>query len=330
MRWTRRFCFGPVLAVLLFVAPSATAQTGQPFTVGIVEANGNLTPVATFDGASWSTPWPVHGFLSQNPPPWPDLPEDWNRGGGSLKSWTLWFEVPGPDSGLSPGRRALTATGLVKSSTKWTRDNLALATDAGDRYAFLCPGYIRCIMGIATTGESPELVEIPEPEDKDSRRIAAWVRDVFNKLESQALEPVVTNQRYDILGGYPDAVRRSEIPLRVETVFRIRQRDTSIHYLEIDRHYDSAPSFACPVSSFLRIWVLANADAKLTSLKQHLALTDCDGKGICSDTPLVFWRHAAGIDVLVRSNCYESEDYVIMTVTGGAVTERTRMHFGGL
>ena len=194
MRWSHGSSLGMVFLVLLSLAPAAAAQPRAPFTVGIVECNGNLTPVATFDG------------------------EDWNRGGGLSKSWTLWFENTGPDSGrgprkgwaarLSPARRAIVATGLVRSPLTWSGGNLALATDAGDRVAVLIDCRIRVPeprMGIATTGEPPpELVERLEPEGKDSRRIAAWARDVFNKLESQALEHVVTNRRYDVLGGFPD------------------------------------------------------------------------------------------------------------------------------
>ena len=116
-------------------------------------------------------------------------------------------------------------------------------------------------MGIATTGEPPpELVERLEPEGKDSRRIAAWARDVFNKLESQALtwSPIED--------------------MTFSAVSRMRR--------------DAARSR--------------------------------------SDTPLVSWRHATGIDVLVRRYGYESEEYIIMTIDGVALTERTRMPFGGL
>ncbi len=121
--------FWLVLPVFLFFAPAGSAQTGSAFTVGIVEANGNLVPVATFDGSGWSNPWPVDLALDENAPSWPDLPEDWNRGGGSLRDWTLWVDTPGPSpedsrrpwewaTRLLPGRTAFVAGGLVESEPK--------------------------------------------------------------------------------------------------------------------------------------------------------------------------------------------------------------------
>ena len=78
-----------------------------------------------------------------------DLPEDWNRGGRSLRAWTLWVENPGPTredgrrpwewpTQLSLGRTVLVGRGLVVSELKCSK-NLALATDDGDRGASLIP-----------------------------------------------------------------------------------------------------------------------------------------------------------------------------------------------
>ena len=89
----------------------------SPFAVGIVEANGNLVPVATFNGVYWSSP---------------DLVRDWKRGGESLGEWTLWYENPGPSpedpsrawrwiDRLSPARIGIGTTGLVGSEMLCSR-----------------------------------------------------------------------------------------------------------------------------------------------------------------------------------------------------------------
>ena len=140
-----------------FFGGRKSLQKRSPFTVGIVEASGNLVPVATFDGAAWSSPWPA-GLVSKENiqnlprvmqmrprlpvmpravpeeiiPSWPNLPEHWNHRGGSLKKWILWYEDPesSPErregrwmwwkwiDRLSPVRMAITTQGLVMSGRR--------------------------------------------------------------------------------------------------------------------------------------------------------------------------------------------------------------------
>ena len=347
MLWNYGSSFRLALPVLLFFVPTASAQMDLPFTVGIVEANGNLVPVATFDGAGWSSPWPVDLALDETTPSWPHLPEEWNRGGGSLRNWTLWFENPGPSSEnsqlpwewvtrLSPGRTALTANGFVESKPLCSK-NLALATDAGDLRSSLiqrknsCPDPKR---GIATTAESPPgLVERLDLEGEDSRRIAARVQDIFNVLESQELDRVArmygtVEGQLRYTGQWLDAGRRNEIPLRAKAAFRIREADAAIYYVEIVRDYRSASTSAvtCPGYSYLRTWVLDN-DTDLVWFDQDFGMFDCDMKGASNDTPLVLWRDTTGVHLLVRRLGWESEDYLILTIDNGTVSERTYMSF---
>ncbi len=353
MLWNHGLSYWLVLPVLLFFVPIASAQISSPFTVGLVEANGNLVPVAAFDGEGWSNPWPVDLALDTNTPSWPNLPEVWNRGSGSLKDWTLWLENPGPPFGdsrrkwhdwtarLSSGRTALAISGLVESEPLCSK-NLALITDAGDRSSSLiqctscCPNPKR---GIATTSESPpELVERLGPEDEDAVNAATGVRNSFDAIEDQEVERLVSSfgspgtidgqLRY--FGHWLSADRRHGIPLHVSKAFRIQLVDAAIYYLEINRDYPSPPEdedVGCSGRSYLRTWVLANIRGELVSLLQDLLLTDCDMKGVSFDSPLVFWRHTPSIDLLVQRHGWESEDYLILTIDNRAVTERTRMRF---
>ncbi len=139
----------------------------------------------------------------------------------------------------------------------------------------------------------------------------------------------IVDGRLQYRGQWLDASRRNAIPLRVRNAFRIREANTSIYYLEIYRDYRSAssPGVSCPGYSYLPTWVLSNADAEFISIEQEFRLIDCDGKTDWSDTPLVFWKQAIGIDLLVRRLGFESEEYLILTIEDGAITERTEMSF---
>ncbi len=335
-----------LLCVLLYVLPIVSAQMNATFAVGIVEAGGNLVPVATFDGAAWSNPWPADLVLSDDAPSWPICRKAGIRG-APLRDWTLWFENPGATSEdtrpawdwvsrLSPQRRALVAGGLVMSEAQCSR-NLALSTDAGDlRDSLIRPGNCPdAKRGLATTGTTPpRLVERLDPDSDAVQKIAARVRDDFEGLESRVVERwageyETTEGRLRYTGQWLDAGRRNAIPLKVNDAFRIREAAASIYYLEIVRGYGGTASatVSCPGYSYLRTWLLVDESEEIVPLEQDFSMPDCDMKGASFDIPIVFWKLSSGIDVLVERGGWESQDYLILTIDEDAVAERTEMQF---
>ena len=332
---------------LLYFMPTVSAQMNATFAVGIVDAGGNLVPVATFDGASWSTPWPADFVPGDDAPSWPDLPESRHPGGALLRDWTLWFENPGATSEetrpawdwvarLVPRSRALVAGGLVMSETQCSR-NLALSTDAGDfrdslTRAGSCPDAKR---GLATTGTTPpRLVERLDPDSDAVRKIAAGVRNDFDGIESRAVERWsrefgTTEGRLSYTGQWLEAGRRNKIPLRVNEAFRIREAAASIYYLEIVRDYGNTAdaTVSCPGYSYLRTWILIDESEELVPLEQDFNMPDCDMKEALFDIPIVFWKLSSGIHLLVERGGWESQDYLILTIDEGVIAERTEIRF---
>ena len=112
--------------------------------------------------------------------------------------------------------------------------------------------------------------------------------------------------------------------------FRIREANATIYYMEIVRPYQARWMKGCPTYSQLRTWVLVNNDDEdLILLKKDFVMTACDGKAARWNTPIVLWRHAAGIDLLVRQRGYEGESYFILRIANGAATELTHVGWGG-
>lgn len=333
--------------VLFFFTSAASAQPDAPFTVGIVQPGGLLVPVATFDGMDWSSPWPYDAVFDEETPSWPDLPEDWNRGGGSLADWTLWFERSLPSSQerlygydwadqLLPAQTTFSPTALVETS-KWCAMNIALATNLGDRRSHERDSCFSSRKGVATTAEfPPEKVERLDPQGENSQEILAGIEDIFNVIESESVEQQAaipregTDKEQLWSGQWLDADRRNEIPLEVREAFRIREANATIYYMEIVRPYQARWMKGCPTYSQLRTWVLVNNDDEdLILLKQDFVMTWCDGMSARWNTPLVFWRHAASIDLLVRQRAYEGESYFILRISNGAATELTHVGWGG-
>ncbi len=339
------------LAAVILLAGSApvAAEPRSGLAVGIAQANGNLVPVATFDGSGWSSPWPLDRRLDENLAKGLELPAEWLGGIGSLRDWTLWFENPGPQAsnrrrsaewtaGLSASGTPVVADGLVTSAMGCS-SNLALSTDLEDLRSSLiecdscCPEPKR---GIATTGPvPPELVERLEPEAALTRMIVMRLAQTFDLLESRAIER--ESERQGIVDGqlrhtgqWRDARRRQAIPLRVRRAFRVHEASPTIYYLEIQRSYDHVeredPGF-CPGFSLLKIWVRAGSGPELAAVDGEFLISDCDGKASTSNTPVLYWAHETGIDLLVRRLGWESEYYAIVTISEDTVSERTTVFF---
>ena len=317
-------------------------EPSPPFKVGIVEANGNLVPVATFDGEDWSHI---------------DLAEDW-RNGTRVKStgeWTLWYENPGPSpesphralswiDRLSSVRIEIATTGVIASEPRCNHGDriFAMATDAGDRSKSLiecdycCPEPKR---GFATTSNSPpDRVTRLDPESEDGRRIAAQILDTFNELENKALEGTPYYEFDDKTFECIDtdktlaehleprlsAEKRFRLPLRFDKVFRIQGINTTYYYIEVNRSYYDQLREECNEGmtgySLLQGWVLATAD-ELVWLTQSFALTDPDMKGQQFDRPILFWRRGNVVDVLVNRSHWDGGWYIILTIDDDTVNE---------
>ena len=317
-------------------------EPSPPFKVGIVQANGNLVPLATFNGGHWSHI---------------DLAEDWTMGKQvkSTGEWTLWYENPGPSpesprralswiDRLSPVRIEIATTGLIGSEPRCNHGDriFAMATDAGDRRKSLiecdycCPEPKR---GFATTANSPpNLVDRLDAESEDGRRIAAQILDTFNELENKALEGTPYYEFDDKTFEYIDtdktlaehleprlgAQKRFRLPLRFDKVFRIQGINTTYYYIEVNRsYYDQLREEyhqGMAGHALLQGWVLATAD-ELVWLTQTFALTDLDMKGQQFDRPILFWRRGNVVDVLVNRSHWDAGGYIILTIDDDTVNE---------
>ena len=325
--------------------PKPRPEPSPPFAIGIVEASGNLSPIATFDGENWS------GI------DWKKLAENW-RSGMRVKfpgEWTLWYENRGPSpesprralswiDRLSQVRIEIATTGVieVESPCNWGRI-LAIATDAGDRSKSLiecdncCPEPKR---GIATTLESPpNLVERLDPEGEDSRRIAARILETFNELENRAFDGTYHNYYDDktqefiwtgkTLAEHVEprlsAEKRNRLPLRFDAnyrdaTFRVQGVNANYYYIEVRRGYYEQLRAGFPYGALLQGWVRATDD-DLVWLTEDFRLTDAEPKAGHRDRPILFWRRGNVVDVLVKRSHWEDVEYIILTIDNDTVNE---------
>jgi len=332
--------------------PNAPAQDRQPpFAVGIVKANGNLLPIATFDGVVWSEI---------------NLWEERESGRStksmlkSMEEWTLWYADPGPSpesrdialawiDRLSPVRIGITADDVVE--VDFSEDScldgtaLVLATDAEDRSKSLLIDCDNCCpkpkRGIATTAESrPHLTERVDPESESGRRILARITDTFNELEQKELEGIrhykitfdaktgesTTHYSGKTLAEHMDSLlsaeKRKRLPFHpyLKDIFRVEGINAAYYYIEVARSY--YPHFKSDYWGYGKFqgWVRFDDDEPVW-LTQHFLMTDPDSKQGDSVRPIVFWRHRNAVDLLFRRSYWEGGDHLILRIDNDTVKE---------
>jgi len=312
--------------------PKPGPETSPPFAVGIVQANGNLVPIATFDGEDWCRI---------------DLAEDWRRGkrGKSTGKWTLWYENPGPSpesphrsmawiDRLSPVRIEIATTGLIASEPRCNHGYgiFAMATDAGDRSKSLiecdycCPEPKR---GIATTSKSPpDRVARLDPENEEDRRIAEQIVDTFNELENRAFErtnPQTGRTLAEHVGPRLSAEKRISLPFVFDTV-RVRGINSTYYYIEVSRGYYEHLRKEFPYAALLQGWFRATAD-ELVWMTQNFDLTYMEQKDIEYDTLILSWRHGNVVDVLFKRSQWGSGYFGILRIDNDTVNEVMGVEF---
>ena len=308
-------------------------EPSPPFKVGIVQANGNLVPLVTFDGEDWSRV---------------DLAEDWRSGRRvqSTGEWTLWYESSDPGSPqLFPASIEIATTGLIATEPRCNYGDriFALATDAGDLRESLvtckncCPEPKR---GIATTSKSPpDRVARLDPENEDDRRVAAQILDIFNELENKEFER--TRHEYDDKTGkfistgktiaeHVDprlsSEKRIRLPFAFDDTIRVEGINTTYYYIEVTRGYYEQLKEEFPYAAFLQGWVRATAD-ELVWMTQRFELTEMEQKDISYDTPILFWGHGDVVDVLFERSQWGSGYYGILRIDNDTVNELIRVGF---
>lgn len=287
-----------------------------PILVGIVEANGNLFPIASFDGSSWKIA--TAASLAGRP-----------------MEWTLWYETQPPVDWqswirrLKPTKTEFTSTGLYGEIMYCETLGMGISTDLGDRSASLIESKHNCPepkVGIATTGKSPPmLAEALDLHGGEARRLLEAITDRFNLMEDQASARVIFNytmgnRKVKEVKSWGNAAARQQIPLEGVKLFQFQRDDRTLYYIEARRRFPVPEEVTFPTSSYLIAWAV-EVDGELAWISEGVKLRGSDTRGLDDDTPIAFWPTGSTVDVLVRRTGWEDEDYLIINVTPEGIYE---------
>lgn len=302
-----------IALILVFGALSSsqrpTAQ-GEPFTIGIVQANGHLIPFARFDGKTWSNSWPgpgetrdvmIHSFG--------EIPLAWTGGAPLPRPWRLWLPT-----GTSHDLRVSDAA----YADSLCSQNWVLMTDF-PRQASGC----RNCCPVPTIG-------IALSTDRAVRSFAragmdaipaSLVESVFNETETREIARRVAESKSDgphVYGVPADERVRHATPIMFNAIWRSTVDE--LYYVEGTRRHAEL-NRPCPSVTAFSGWFWIRQPEERPASMARAQLVDCDLKGAEFITPLGLVEAGGWLQAVVEVRGWESQEHAILRLTRGAVTQ---------
>ncbi|HYT66547.1 MAG TPA: hypothetical protein VEL51_09030 [Vicinamibacterales bacterium] len=265
---------------------SAAPQDGK-FSIAVLRRDGLMIPFASFNGHTWSAPWPGAATGIPLPISIGDIPKSWWGDVAPSAPWTAWLDEgePRPLKLVKPVQVPIFCGG-----------HLAISTD----YHGSAPperGPTVGKDGIATAGDVTVLpitqVSVNSP---DAGRLIAAVTEKFNEEEDLAASHFT--HWYHPFGRN----RRTHFPIELEAFYRATEStargDYRTSYIEAVRRYPALPGDqGCGLVTFVRGWVTEFTDKK-PIINIGARVTYCDRAEVSFLQPLgrINLPRAAGRD----------------------------------
>lgn len=302
------------------IAPEAAApQDRSPvFVLGVLRADGIVTPFAMFDGRRWRSRWPDSVRNIELPISLDDVPENW------------WGVEPPP-----------TEMTIWRDGQKRGTVNLGNPTMA----AMMCEPRIALKSDFKPPTTPPPPFERPYPkeglvisDDVPLERIASvergsaeWnqalilITDEFNRRETAAARSFTS-------WVHPyDERRRKTVPIVLEALYRSPTEDPewTAYYVEAARQYPPGPQDkdGCGLSTFVHGWLLVGPrNQARPRLSANVAY--CDRKGASYMLPWALFRADDKVYWIYQFSGFEEEWYEIAEPKRSGVTSHVAYRAG--
>lgn len=304
-----------ICAIGCLVAFSSSFAAGQVaadnFIVGVLQANGIIVPVATYDGTRWTNSWPGPVRRPTTPPaPLEQVPREWLAGESLVPTWRLWLPAG--------STHVIRVLGLQYSKTECT-EIWGLTTDFPASLNVRPNSCPDPVIGIVLNTDRP--VEPILPADISRLPFAALER-AFAESENREISASI--ERFPSwFVGPTDEDTRAAIPIRVERAWRTTLSSGDVlYYIEANRSYAkpaAAQDSACPSVSAFRGWIARDIGQEERVIDARVELTDCDFKTADTTTPTGLLQLEDGNYVIARVNGWESQSYQILKIESGGV-----------
>lgn len=300
-----------VAASLAAGAPSSSlpaAGQAEPFTLGILRRDGVVTPLAVFNGDTWSSPWPASLRSSEPPPSLDQVPKKWWGKSGPLERMTLW--TGGERRAVLQLRRPV-AVSILCTSTP------GLGSDYVSPFPLPPPGTPSFPKdGLVISGPTAiDAIESVSPDSPEWAASAALVSVQFDAAEARAASGF-SHWTHPV----PRPARRS-VPLAMESLFRAPMDvpGWTAYRFQAVKRYPAAPAdHGCGPLSSASGWIGFGPDGRHWT-ELTVRITYCDRMDDLYTVPLGRLGAGGRSYWIYQLSGVDHEGYVIARPTPRAV-----------
>ena len=288
------------------------------FVLGVLRADGIVTPFATFDGRRWRSRWPDRVRNIELPISLEDVSEDWWDVEPAPKTMTIWRD------GEKRGRVNL---GDPTMTRLMCEPRIALKSDYKPPTTPPPPFERPYPKNGLVISADVRLEPIPSVE----RGSAEWnqaitlITEEFNRGETAAARAFTAWE-------HPyDERRRKAVPITMEAIYRSPTEDPewTAYYVEAVRQYPPGPKDkdGCGLATFAHGWLMVGPENE-ARVRLSSVVAYCDRKGASYMLPFALFRADDKVYWIYQFSGFEEEWYEIVEPKRGSVESHVAYHAG--
>ncbi|NIR48855.1 hypothetical protein GWO43_10480 [candidate division KSB1 bacterium] len=319
----RKECINILIVYLVLLQTTLIAQTQDSFSIGIVQADGIIIPVASYDGNKWTNPWAKQrDFNNLTIETTSDIPRTWLVSNRPISQ--KWF--------LQHFRGRLSEVNVIRP--------IYAKNHCGESWGLLvdmpkepidcdnCCPFPKVGYALDQNHPFSKIAEIGK-EDLTYHEVLSLIQQDFDKLEASALADI---PQKPISAAYSDIIKRISTTKKEPSIERLYpvyvSTNRTVFYFEAVKKYE-IPDY-CPIISFFRGWVSKNkTDGTSTLLNKDYQLTDCDMKEATFLKPYASMKIDERIYVFANISGWESEEYAIVEIKDSQISELLKTFIHG-
>jgi hypothetical protein len=299
---------------------AAAAPQDRPpeFVLGVLRADGIVSPFATFDGRRWRSRWPDGVRNIDLPISLDDVPGNWWGVEPPPRAMSIWRDGQ---------RRGAVHLGNPTMTRLMCEPRIALKSDYKPA-STPPPPFERPYPkeGLVVSADVPL-----EPIASVERGSAEWnqaiilMTDEFNRRESEAARAFTS-------WVHPyDERRRKAVPVTLEALYRSPTEDPewTAYYVEAVRPYPPGPKDkdGCGLTTFAHGWLMVGPrNQSRVRLSANVAY--CDRKGASYMLPWALFRAEDKVYWIYQFSGFEEEWYEVAEPKRGSVTSHVAYRAG--
>jgi len=279
---------------------SATVDSVEPFTLGVLRRDGMVLPFTAFDGSNWTVPWPEDLKQIEVPISLGDVPKRWWGKAGSAPEWSVWSNgVP----------RGSVRIDRVQAFRLMCATRIGLRTDykpsetAPPPFEQPYPKDGLVVSGPQKVEPLPSLPKTP----KEWADLTEKLPKFFDDAELRAL------RRFTNWSPPFGHTTRLRTPIEIEAVYRapMDKPGWTAYYLEAVKNYPLLPvDKGCGLVTSASGWL--RVDPKGTPhFDVEADVTYCDRKNVGYMLPLGLVKTGNRTHWVYQISGYEREYYVV-------------------